>query len=470
MKRLTGLLNRQKSSTGGGIANGDSPEANVVRGVRLFCESGAPNNSEEEVLHLPVIVDAAESSPAAAKEAANVIRKFLSKENFSRAYVQYNAIMLVRILAENPGKTFTKHLDGKFVVTTKELLRDGRDMSVQQILRETLDDFQIQKSLDETLQPLITMWQNEKAKMAKRGGFQNTEVSSGHPHAERDRLSGQPMPRQMNAPPFNPNQPYPPNDFNPNQANYFSRNHSRSRGLPPPHELASRIEEAKTSSKLLLQVVQSTPPNEILGNELIKEFSERCQSASRSIQGYINSDNPAPDEDTLLTLIETNDQLSMAMSKHQRAVLQARKVTGQITPDPPAVPPRDAPPQNTYPFPAQDTYLSSARQAPDAPAVAPPGPPPRIAVPQRPRPPDNPFDDSNHTPAQPGTNGTSLPAQPTGTQPSAYKAYNPAYQAAPNYANRQGTSANNVTMHGAAAEDDEAESPDEVRGPVQYRF
>ena len=86
-----------------------------------------------------------------------------------RAYVQYNAIMLVRILADNPGKTFTRNLEGKFVVTTKELLRDGRDMSVQQILRETLDTFQLQKSQDETLAPLITMWQNEKAKMAKKG-------------------------------------------------------------------------------------------------------------------------------------------------------------------------------------------------------------------------------------------------------------------------------------------------------------
>ncbi|MCJ1393627.1 hypothetical protein MMC18_006502 [Xylographa bjoerkii] len=459
MKRLTGLLNRQKSSTDGDIANGDSPEANVARGVRLFCESGAPNNSGEEVLHLPVIVDAAESSPSAAKEAANVIRKFLSKDNFMRAYVQYNAIMLVRILAENPGKTFTKNLDGKFVVTTKELLRDGRDMSVQQILRETLDEFQIQKSQDETLQPLITMWQNEKAKIAKRGG----------------NLNAPPIPRQMNAPPFNPNQPYNPNEFNSDQANYFSRNHSRSKGLPPPHELASRIEEAKTSGKLLLQVVQSTPPNEVLGNELIKEFSERCQSASRSIQGYINSDNPAPDEDTLLTLIETNDQLSMAMSKHQRAVLQARKVTGQITPDPPAVPPRDAPPQNTYPFPPQDPSLptSGPQQAQDAQIVAPPGPPPRLAMPQRPENIDNPFADSNHTMAQSGTNGTSTLTPsfaPPGAQPGAYKAYNPAYQAAPNYANRQDNSGNNPMMHGAGAEEEEPESPDDTRRPVQYRF
>ena len=45
------------------------------------------------------------------------------------------------------------------------------------------------------------------------------------------------------------------------------------------------------------------------------------------MQSYIHSNNPAPDEDTLLTLIETNDALAGAMSRHQRAVLQARRMT-----------------------------------------------------------------------------------------------------------------------------------------------
>lgn len=124
----------------------------------------------EEVLHLPVIVDSAESSPAAAQEAAHRIRKFLSKDNLQRAYVQYNAIMLVRILADNPGKSFTKNLDAKFAATVKELLRDGRDMSVQQILRETLESFETQKSEDETLAPLREMWKKEKQRMEKWGG------------------------------------------------------------------------------------------------------------------------------------------------------------------------------------------------------------------------------------------------------------------------------------------------------------
>ena len=116
-----------------------------------------------------MIVEAAESSPAAATEAAVRIRKFLAKENNERAYVQYNAIMLVRILADNPGKSFTKNLDQKFVATVKELLREGRDLSVQQILRETLDNFEINKDNDETLVGLRDMWIREKAKIAKRG-------------------------------------------------------------------------------------------------------------------------------------------------------------------------------------------------------------------------------------------------------------------------------------------------------------
>ena len=118
------------------------------------------------------MVEAAESSPAAAGQAALAIRKFLSAKNHQRAYVQYNSIMLVRILADNPGKTFTRNIDAKFVTAVKELLREGRDMSVQQILRETLESFETQKPDDETLAGLREMWKKEKAKQEKRSGMQ----------------------------------------------------------------------------------------------------------------------------------------------------------------------------------------------------------------------------------------------------------------------------------------------------------
>ncbi|KAL8935164.1 MAG: hypothetical protein Q9211_004838, partial [Gyalolechia sp. 1 TL-2023] len=304
----------------GGIPNGDSPEATIARGIRLFCESGGPNNQGEEVLHLPVIVEAAESSPEAAREAANRIRKFLSRDNYQRAYVQYNSIMLVRILADNPGHSFTKNLDAKFTSTVKCLLRDGRDMSVQQILRETLDSFETSKANDETLAPLREMWTKEKSKWSKN---RSAGSVTAPPTTQGPRHPGQQMTFAQQA--MQP-QPYSTQNAARSDQDYFARNH-RARGLPPPAELAQRIEEARTSSKLLLQVVQSTPPNEVLTNELIKEFVDRCQSASRSIQAYINSEEPPPDEDTLLTLIETNDQISTTLSRYQRAMLQARRTT-----------------------------------------------------------------------------------------------------------------------------------------------
>lgn len=114
--------------------------------------------------------------------------------------------------------------------------------------------------------------------------------------------------------------------------NYFARNHSNRR-LPEPVELAGRLEEARTSAGLLQQVLTNTPPGEILGNDLIKEFAERCQSASRSIQGYMASENPAPDNETMESLIDTNEQLQTALNLHQRATLNARKHVASLATD-----------------------------------------------------------------------------------------------------------------------------------------
>ena len=78
---------------------------------------------------------------------------------------RYNAIMLTRILTDNPAKAFTQNFDSKFVSTIKELLRDGKDMSVQQILRETLDYLEMEKVKEnETLGPIVEMWKKEKSK------------------------------------------------------------------------------------------------------------------------------------------------------------------------------------------------------------------------------------------------------------------------------------------------------------------
>lgn len=172
----------------------------------------------------------------------------------------------------------------------------------------------------------------------------------------------------MRAPPFDPRTQQNPN--------FYARQHKQ-RGLPSPDELAARIEEAKTTARLLLQTIQSTPSAELLNNDLVKEFAERAQSAQRSIQGYMNSDNPHPDEDTMMTLIETSDQLNIAMSKHQRAVLQARKTMGLSTPNTQSPPPGAM--QNSYAPPQpqqQQGYQSQNPYSQPQDYSAPAGPPP----------------------------------------------------------------------------------------------
>ncbi|KAI1744514.1 hypothetical protein F4680DRAFT_404981 [Xylaria scruposa] len=284
------------------------PEAVAGRSVRYFCETSGPNNAEDEVIHLPPIVDAAESSPAAAKQCADMIRDYLKKDYITRPDYQYNALMLVRILADNPGPTFTRNLDQEFAKTAKDLLKYTRNDRVRHMLMETLTSFETTKFYDEGLMPLIEMWKKEKEKAQKS--------SHGAPiQSYLHQQSRQPPPQtmQMTAPPLDRH-----------SQNYFARNHN-SRRLPDPVELAGRLEEARTSAKLLQQVVTNTPPGEILGNDLIKEFAERCQSASRSIQGYMTSENPAPDNETMESLIDTNEQLQTALNLHQRATLNARK-------------------------------------------------------------------------------------------------------------------------------------------------
>ncbi|KAI5783612.1 hypothetical protein EDC01DRAFT_663752 [Geopyxis carbonaria] len=264
----------------------DTPEANIVRAIRNFCDAGNPGSADagEEVLYLPTIVDMAESSPGAAAAAATSLRKNLALANNAKPYIQHKSIMLMRILADNPGPTFTRNLaEPKFAGAVKDLLRQGRDPNVLQILSETLAYFTTDaaKAADPNLQILRDVWSKF---LAKSGGSATTQ-----PWLQTD-INQQPAPRPT---------------------------------LPPPHELVGRISEATTSAKLLDQLLSTTPPAEIPTHELIREFADRCKLAQRSVQSYIASDRPPPDVDTLTTLIETNDVLLMALARHRKAVKDA---------------------------------------------------------------------------------------------------------------------------------------------------
>ena len=351
------------------------------------------------MLHLPVIVEAAESSPQAAAAAAYQIRKCLAQDNKSR--VQYNAIMLIRILADNPGPSFTRNIDDKFVSTVKELLKHRRDPSVQQMMRETLDSLEATKSYDNGLYDLLAMWRRVKgndARILPQGAYrQNAPPIPQHPVAQN---------RQSNT-------------------------------LPTPQELASRVEEARNTAKILLQLLQSTPPEQLLNQDLIKEFSDRCLSAQRSMQEYISCTAPPPDDDTLQTLIETNEQLSLAISRHQRLVLQARRILGQspspaLGPNNPFAPPAQpqTAPQQQQPSSLVNTANPHNTYSPVSPVdntfSAPPGPPPghALAVPMSP---NDPFAD----PVEPTHNHdldyTNHPQEPRNYGPSVDTNSRPAY-------------------------------------------
>jgi hypothetical protein len=135
---------------------------------KQFCTTDPKTG--DEVLFLPTIVDSAESSPAAAAECARVIRKFLAKEYGHKPMQQYNAIMLVRILADNPGPTFTRNFDKKFVDAVRELLKSTKNPSVRQILVETLDTFEFTKVGEDGLDGVVEMWKKEKDKIYKSYG------------------------------------------------------------------------------------------------------------------------------------------------------------------------------------------------------------------------------------------------------------------------------------------------------------
>lgn len=162
---------------------------------------------------------------------------------------------------------------------------------------------------------------------------------------------------------------YPPNPQQPQPQNYnhYPRPQAPRNGLPSPEELAARVTESRNSAKLLTQFVQSTPPTEIESNDLIKEFTDRCRTAARVISGYMQATDPAPDDETLLTLIETNDELSVALSQQQRAVLKARKARGFVSQSPNNNSSRERSPQpnnNNYAVAAGAIGPMSASAAP----------------------------------------------------------------------------------------------------------
>ena len=94
----------------------------------------------------------------------------MGKDYLSRPSWQYNAIMLVRILTDNPGETFTRNIDQKFIDTARQLLKATKAPKARLLLIETLDDFEHTKADDGNLSGLVQMWREEKPKVLQEHG------------------------------------------------------------------------------------------------------------------------------------------------------------------------------------------------------------------------------------------------------------------------------------------------------------
>jgi hypothetical protein len=246
-------------------------------------------------------------------------------------------------------------------------------------------------------------------------------------------------------------------------------------------ELAHRLEEARTSAKLLEQTVTCTAPAEFLGNELIAEFADRCRSASRSIQGYMQAENPAPDNDTMESLIDTHEQLQKALAQYQRALLNAKRQAGLDEPrsnEPSPSPglngpsPGGAPPPMRYGAQWSNAGGSSSRDQLDQPPPVPSraglekgkgkavevspidsssSAPMNGSSSKRPeKDMEDPFADPPSEP--PPSHATSNPTNSPAEEPRlAFEPYHPGFTTTPSYLNRQESATNKIAMHGAAS-------------------
>jgi len=209
----------------------------------------------------------------------------------------------------------------------------------------------------------------------------------------------------------------------------------------------------------------------VLDHELIREFADRCLSASRSIQAYMAARDPSPDNDTMEALIDTNEQLQQALNQHQRAVLNARKHLGlgeRSENVSPAAPPGDGadgrgppPPVPNREFPDGWGKGKSAELPPLPPGAAAAGP--SRSRSGTPREEENPFRDPQPEPSRPG--GSSRPAGPVPAEAAeprlALEPFNPgftlpadrdkgAHSDAAFLQQRQDSAIRNTTMRGAA--------------------
>ena len=201
----------------------------------------------------------------------------------------------------------------------------------------------------------------------------------------------------------------------------------------------------------------------------------------------MTSENPAPDNETMESLIDTNEQLQQALNQHQRAVLNARKHLGlgersnNPSPNPPEINGLTRPPvpqvssygEEAPPLPTRSNGKDKGANL-AAPAQA-GGSRSATGTPRPAEESEDPFRDPVPEPSASSvygrTGGASATGAPALDEPRlGFEPFHPGFNSTPSYVNRQDSAYDKVQMHGASSSPEEPSGPNNSRGVPQPKI
>ncbi|KAK9456885.1 hypothetical protein V1511DRAFT_495568 [Dipodascopsis uninucleata] len=276
------------------------PHVAVVDAITQFCDKkydpkgkrsfslgmklgSKPEKSKEsngdEVIYLPTIVDCAQATPAAAREAIRAVRKRIDPKHGSGSVTQYNAIMVLRILIDTDSIAVQEAIgsDDKLAPILKTVLKNSRDPSIVDFLRDTLVRCASTKGDVEGFSALHSIYYKYLAKGRSKNS-RKQQLSEIKVRSLQERID-------------------------------------------------DMVQECRESANLLEQIVSTTPPASIAGSTLVFEFYQRCDTLEKEVTRYLNDDSSHIDEQRMVKLIESNDALKAALNAHKLALDRASALT-----------------------------------------------------------------------------------------------------------------------------------------------
>ncbi|KAK9458658.1 uncharacterized protein V1516DRAFT_682270 [Lipomyces oligophaga] len=293
----------------------DSPQAHVLSAIASFCDTpaqpsqlkgllkkskfgfGSSSPSEtlsggdgkqpssntitphQDISILPMIIEYAESTPDAAKEAVRAIQKRLDVKNLLRTSSQYNAVMVLRLLIDTNSPMIIKQigLNPKLPGSLSGTLNQTRDPSV----KESVLDFLIHISTEHAAVPEFD---------ALRGIYANYQAK----HSTRS------------------------------QSHHTSSHPSQTHRKTDPADIQNTITEAKEVASLARQmlIIPGAAETDPLASELIT----RCRHLFFMIQSFLTSDSASEiAESQVSQLVKASEDLSDVITLSEQPSTQSSR-------------------------------------------------------------------------------------------------------------------------------------------------